>query len=359
MDLLLFSIHSFGAWFSIIIGLGQLARPWHRNNIVPTLLFISVGLVIFYLGLMVTQEIVKVPHFLHTSIPFIYMLGPLCYFYVSMISSVDFFLRPKHIVHFLPAMLVILFLIPTWTAPYDVKLSQAQAMLKMEYAPLIRECALLGDFIICIYLALIIRDIRSLSGSKSIEARHIGILAVIWSLACSAAAYAVLAEEIRYLGITSLMTTLSIVYIYVLSQRYPKFLSQLAFEIRTRKYAAKYEKSLLKNLDLDGLDHNLKILLDEESLYTRENLSLQDVAERLCLSSHQLSQYLNEHKGMNFNSFINKYRVKAACRLLLLEPEKTVLSIAYDVGFNSLSSFNDAFRKTMGVAPSHYRKNQE
>ena len=61
---------------------------------------------------------------------------------------------------------------------------------------------------------------------------------------------------------------------------------------------------------------------------------------------------------MNFNQFLNKYRIEEA-KKRLKDPEENqfvVLKIAYDVGFNSKSTFNTAFKKFTGMSPSQYRE---
>jgi AraC-like DNA-binding protein len=60
---------------------------------------------------------------------------------------------------------------------------------------------------------------------------------------------------------------------------------------------------------------------------------------------------------MNFNTFVNTYRVEEVKRLLVDYPEKTVLQIAHEAGFNSKSSFYDSFTRFTGLTPVEYRKN--
>jgi AraC-like DNA-binding protein len=68
---------------------------------------------------------------------------------------------------------------------------------------------------------------------------------------------------------------------------------------------------------------------------------------------------INENLGSNFYNLINKYRINEA-QGLILSPEKSKLkleAIAYDVGFKSKSTFNEAFKRNTGLTPSQFRKN--
>lgn len=359
MDLFVISIYGFGAWFSLLVGVGRLIKPWHRNNVIPALFFIVIGYLIFYFALINTRELLQLPWLLHTVHPLLFAVGPLAYFYLVMISSADFYLRFKHVRHFVPAFVTVIILIPEWVLPIDIKRELVLDFLDNKNFRWLKGLALAGNFSIFVYIVAIFKEIIPLYPLKGGESKYLSGLAMLWLIALGFGFYSILSMNFSYMVHTNIMIVVSVAYLYLISEHNPRFLSQLSSSMRARKYSGKYEKSLLKNLDLEGLDYNLQSLLEEEGMFLKEDLSLQSVAERLGLSSHQLSQYLNEHKQMNFNAFINRYRVEAACKMLLEEKEKTVLNIALDVGFNSLSTFNEAFRKVMGVAPTLYRKNAE
>ena len=97
-------------------------------------------------------------------------------------------------------------------------------------------------------------------------------------------------------------------------------------------------------------------LMKESRLYSNENLTLKELAVKLSLTPHQLSQLLNDKLNTNFSTYINRYRISEAKHILLQEPDRTVLSIAFDVGFNNKSSFYEAFSKFTGKSPQRYRK---
>ncbi len=61
-------------------------------------------------------------------------------------------------------------------------------------------------------------------------------------------------------------------------------------------------------------------------------------------------------KGDSFSSFINKYRIKKAKKMLLENPDEKILAIAFDTGFKSKSTFNSAFAKFANMPPSEFRE---
>nr|WP_232380829.1 helix-turn-helix domain-containing protein [Leptospira ainlahdjerensis] len=95
--------------------------------------------------------------------------------------------------------------------------------------------------------------------------------------------------------------------------------------------------------------------MKRDRLYREEDLGLGDLADELALSTHQVSEFLNQELGKNFSVFVNDFRVSEACDLLKEERDKSILDIAYSVGFRTKSSFNRAFQKHTGLTPSEYR----
>lgn len=99
----------------------------------------------------------------------------------------------------------------------------------------------------------------------------------------------------------------------------------------------------------------LKNIMNEKSLYKNPNLNLQDLSKEINISSHQLSQFLNNNLGKNFTSFVNEFRINEACKIITSSDKLTLESVGYDVGFNSKSTFFAAFKKHTGTTPLNYQ----
>ena len=96
--------------------------------------------------------------------------------------------------------------------------------------------------------------------------------------------------------------------------------------------------------------------MEEDKIYRQFELKLDEVAAMLLITPHQLSEFINEHLGMNFSSYVNNYRVDEARQILLAEPDQSALSVGMEVGFGSKPSFNTIFKQKTGMTPSEYRK---
>jgi AraC-like DNA-binding protein len=120
---------------------------------------------------------------------------------------------------------------------------------------------------------------------------------------------------------------------------------------------SKYSNSVLSEEQLEHICASLENLLKGEKLYLKPGLTIAEVAEKLKCSRHHLSQALNEHLKKSYPDYINQCRIDEAVQLLSspLNAQFKIAAIAYDAGFNSLSTFNEVFKKHTGKTPSDFR----
>lgn len=123
-----------------------------------------------------------------------------------------------------------------------------------------------------------------------------------------------------------------------------------------RHAGTRYVRSRLSGMDVDAVLLRLNEIMEGEKVFLEENLTLAALAARLEMSTHEFSELLNSRLRLSFPQLLLHYRVAEAERLMKAHPEKTLLEIAFESGFNSKTSFNVGFKKLRGVAPSKYGK---
>ena len=119
----------------------------------------------------------------------------------------------------------------------------------------------------------------------------------------------------------------------------------------------KYVNSRLKGEQVSCIIKSLQDAMARQ-VFLDPAITIDKLADLLSCHKHHLSQVLNDKLGVSFNEYINQKRIEAS-KQMLSDPAHdhfTIASIAYDSGFNSLSTFNDVFKKTTRVTPSQYRK---
>jgi ligand-binding sensor domain-containing protein/AraC-like DNA-binding protein len=131
------------------------------------------------------------------------------------------------------------------------------------------------------------------------------------------------------------------------------------FYNKRKKWRQKsYKHSSLNPIFAEECIKKLTHLMEVEKIYRDESLSLQSLAEELSVTHHQLSQMLNEKLNKSFSDFINTYRVEEA-KKLLRDPkwaDRKVISIAFEVGYNTKAAFYNVFKKYTNMTPSQYRQ---
>lgn len=100
----------------------------------------------------------------------------------------------------------------------------------------------------------------------------------------------------------------------------------------------------------------IEILIQEEKLYQNPELTLADLAKKLETNVALISKTINQGFQMNFNDFINSYRIEAVKIKFSKDEHKktTLLGIAFECGFNSKATFNRSFKKNTGKTPKEF-----
>ncbi|WP_235830932.1 helix-turn-helix domain-containing protein [Flavobacterium ustbae] len=95
-----------------------------------------------------------------------------------------------------------------------------------------------------------------------------------------------------------------------------------------------------------------------EKPFLDPSLTIQDVSLAIKIPVRDLSLLINHKLEQHFYDFVNSYRIEYAMNILkdATKSKVTILEILYEVGFNSKSSFNTAFKKHTGKTPTYYRK---
>ena len=141
--------------------------------------------------------------------------------------------------------------------------------------------------------------------------------------------------------------------LFLFTRRFPNLLRL----VERSAARVRYERSRLGSVDVEALTKRLLALMNDEKLFADEDISLSRLSEYLNVRVHQLSELLNERFGKNFNTFVNEFRINEARRMLIEEPDRSVLSVGFAAGFNSKSAFHRAFQNQTGVTPRQYREN--
>lgn len=137
------------------------------------------------------------------------------------------------------------------------------------------------------------------------------------------------------------------------------------------KYGIEEERRKIRNYSIEhrntysssekqksGHISTLEDLMVNRKYFLDASLTLEKLAEELKISKSHLSRIINAELGTSFSDYLNTLRVEEA-KSYLTNPEfsnYTLVAIGLEAGFNSKSSFNNAFKKITGTTPSEFKK---
>ena len=290
----------------------------------------------------------------HLYIPIYFIFGPAIYLVTLCFLGKYEGINRKKVLLFVPAMAmfvaeILAYLIhPSLFKHKPIELFQTDTLHPfdwIEYIGFTYNAVFFAFTGITIIKSISLDSIRN---EKSIRLFLFEIACISVGMGVTAAGYVIRNKEMAVDGILILIVLALIAFIFT---DYHEHAYQEIGQVVDR-----YRKSRLEGVDIRKLEQAIENKMSQDKLFTEEGLTLAGLAEKLGIKSYQLSEYLNNHRQMNFSRFINEYRIAEACRLLLENSEANIIHTAYDVGYNSKANFNLAFKTIMGMTPSAYLK---
>ncbi|AZJ36011.1 helix-turn-helix domain-containing protein [Tenacibaculum singaporense] len=141
-------------------------------------------------------------------------------------------------------------------------------------------------------------------------------------------------------------------------KRFKKIMIQAISDNSNYTPIKRYRHSLLHTEDISKYVKEMEQVMMENKLYLNPNLSLKDLASYIELPTNYVSQLLNQGVNKNFSEYVNTFRLNEFKERVIFDENKnvTIMSIAYDSGFNSKTVFNTFFKKKEGITPNTYLK---
>ncbi|PXW99209.1 AraC family transcriptional regulator [Sphaerotilus hippei] len=120
---------------------------------------------------------------------------------------------------------------------------------------------------------------------------------------------------------------------------------------------------LLSNVQLQGADDDAQVdqintIVNRMTDNVAEQRSAAEVATELGMSESRFSRFFRRATGNTYTDFVNRLRINRACQLLM-ESDRLITHICYEVGFNNVANFNRRFLEIKGMTPSEFRKQSE
>jgi AraC-like DNA-binding protein len=326
---------------------GLLLSIWFLKNQKKKIANLYFALFLIVVGLQLTfkfitkgwlMENVRLAYFLSYDLP--YLIGPLLYLYVSARKRNEF--KSSHLLHFVPFVVAIgcsYGAVTSWSFPIRLHPYTDMALQLISISTYSLLSLRLGN-------ALLKNFIKAVWAAESIIMITLAVMVM----------YNRVFPDVRllFLSLTFLIYWIS----YLAISKPDLFLDvPSAPIISLLRKGPKYAHSSLKPEEANRIGEGLRQSVIKEKLFLDPDLTIEMLALKLNTSRHHVSQVLNEKVNKTYTDYIADLRLEEA-RTRLSNPANnrfTIAAIALDSGFNSVSSFNELFKKRYQTTPSKFR----
>lgn len=355
----------FIAYFSSFLILGKKKKV--DADYILSLWFLIIGIHLTLFFLILTGKYVQVPYLLGCEIPLPLVHGPILYVYILSLT------RQGHhkyfrILHFLPALAIYLILWDFFRLPPKDKISVYQngGTMYQELRKNINILIYLSGFL---YICLSILSLQKYKKEISKQYSNIEKINLNWVyyliIGISSVWILVILQD-DIITFTSVVVFVLLAAYFGISKAGILNLPEIKTDIKKEEVrddteiSVKYQKSTLNKETTRMVYENLAYKMKSEKLYKDPELNLNTIASILEIHPNILSQVINSVEKKNFYDYINTQRIEEFKRIAILpENQKfTILSLAFESGFNSKTSFNRNFKKYVKCSPRDFLKEQ-
>jgi AraC-like DNA-binding protein len=310
------------------------------------------------------------PHLMGISYPFPFLYGPFFYLYAALISKQKDCLRWADFLHLLPLCFIYVAGFPYYFLNSEEKILFVERMVHHNPPQLFAIFGSIIPFQGILYTILTIQIVtrynRTIKDSFSnidrinlswLKLLNIAMI-IIWSfVAISFLIHHLTPVSREFDVILYILISLLIYSIGYKGLKQPEIFMKPISELEESTPSAKYERSGLSKEDTETLKQTLLAFMQNEKPHLDNELTLQKLADRLLLTTHNLSEVINSGLNQSYYDFINSYRLEEF-KTRVADPANdkyNLLSIAFDSGFKSKGTFNAIFKKSAGITPSEYK----
>ena len=304
---------------------------------------------------------------------------PLLYLYILSVIYSDFKLKQKHLLHLIPFILLNVVLIPRYYGvDFDEKMiylekSSFERMAEIKFSYVLLHLQMAGYFIVSFIAVKRYKNLllENYSDASLFNYTWMFTLLVIFAIGALVASiknvYMFLHIEDAYYYSMVFAAFLSlgfIIWLVFKALMSPELFKGIDSNLQLVKNMVSVEEKPFsvsvtkRDPEIQARIDNLEIFMSESQAYLDPSLTLYNLAKQIEIPDRELSIIINRDLDQHFFDFVNGYRIRKSMEILK-DPNKselTVLEILYDVGFNSKSSFNTAFKKYTGLTPTQFRR---
>lgn len=352
----------FIAFFSSLLILGKQEK--RTSDFLLAIWFLIIGVHLVFFVLFRSEGYVKFPYLIGFEFPFPFMHGPMLYLYILSITgrSTD---NKTYLLHWVPVVIIFLILLEFLMLSPQKRLMVYQSNGKgyERLSDVLKFLMILSGIV---YVSLSLLAVRRYKKEISNQYSNTEKINLNWSY------YLITGIALIWIAviIRNNILIFSMVVLFILVAAYfgisrvgildLPVVASSGDEKEVDIEVIKYQKNSPGDDVIQGIYERLVYRMNHEQLYKDPDLNLNHVAQLLDVHPNILSQTINSVENKNFYDYINRQRIEEFKKIATLpENQKyTILSLAFESGFNSKTSFNRNFKKYMNCSPREFLKSQ-
>lgn len=359
-------ISYFGGLMGIVLCIVTLSSSQKNKAIkysLASFLFVW-SIVVLFGSLIYSGKIIYLIHLFRLDSPIHYLLGPTVYFFTLSTLKPEFRFKRIHLLHLLPFLINFIAFLPFYCNTADFKLSNyenlmAQGTVVMRLQYLLKTISLFAYFVAQLFLF-------NKYQIKKLQHNKFNQYQVSWFLLYFGSQFILISTSLfdHFSGLHLFGDPYRFIIKMVAFFLYCIMIGLLFFPsilygntVVEKEIKPKYSHSKLSNTEKETILNNLNTFMNGESKpFLNEKIAMAEIAKMINVSTQQISQVVNEKTNLNFNDFVNAFRIEEAKIMLLSNTylKLTIDAIAQKSGFRSKSAFYVAFKKHTGNTPKEF-----
>ncbi|WP_276878145.1 AraC family transcriptional regulator [Chryseobacterium joostei] len=352
----------FIACFSSFLVLGK--KQKRTPDFLLAIWFLIIGIHLVFFVLLRSGGYVKFPYLIGFELPFPFMHGPMLYLYILSVTGRKMSWK-IWLLHCMPVLMIYMVLLQFLMLPPHERMLVYQNKGKgYEVLSDVLKFSMILSGIV--YVGLSLLAVRKYKKKISNQYSNTEKINLNWSY------YLITGIALIWIAviIRNDILIFSMVVLFILVAAYfgisrvgildLPVVADGADEKEPDHEVVKYRKNSPGDDVIQAIHERLVYKMNHENLYKDSDLNLNHVAQLLDVHPNILSQTINSIENKNFYDYINRQRIEEFKRIATLpENQKyTILSLAFESGFNSKTSFNRNFKKYMNCSPREFLKSQ-
>ena len=308
------------------------------------------------------------PALAHLEDGFVFLIGPVLYFYTRSVVYRSFEWKTRDALHLLPFVAFTV----GFQIYYHLQTPDHQAVIQSAiqqqklpagfYYSIVVVYAHIASYLYSAYREIISYRLELQQRFSQLQKRNLDwlmfmILSVAVVLLVSFV-YSLLPLATQALLHWGLIVVIAFIFGFVNTIVWKALKQPLIFSGVEEEQESVNNSATFTDSERTEFDRRMREAIKTEHVFLNSDLTLDELAERTGIASKKLSQFINQTYRQNFFDFINSFRIEEAKRIMTesKDPKLTVMEVMYQSGFNSKSSFNNLFKKKTGLTPSEFRK---